>query len=398
MIPFLLLARYAGRLAGNMLYPWLIGARDRLCHYDKQPIWVPDRPIGDFMQDAIVAQALQKEANEIKRFLDYWHPVQGLNFLKKTLIEFSVTSNSPGLGMMLYGENRTMTRAFGDYCRSLGIYNEAVGLCCAICDAFRPSDLGMVRAEFKPKSPTRYSIASSWYFDLLRGHSGFNEKMRRLPPRYQGRALADRVSVFSAALSPDYYPLFFGLSFLGDGTLESKMYLLRFDKHRSPFYRGSTLWRFIQRMDVPEQEMHRLKDVTDRIWSGSKDKMTQIAVEVSEARAAPARVNLIYCGTPLSTIKQAIDSFGYSEVTGQSVETFERMMQTDYVKYVGIRVTPKGVSPRFKLYGQAMFQLTEPYVREDRLHTKPRMEANRTSEVRIREPEDRVPEPEVRTA
>lgn len=350
--------RYGYRLLANVLLPRLIGPRDRLCHYDTQAPWVPDQPLDAFVREAARAQTLHGELEEIGRFLDFWLPVQILSTFDRALIELSLTTNKPGLGFMLYGDNLSMTRAFADYCRRVGIYCSAADLCLAICDTFRGSDMGMVRAELIPGGPTRYSIASSWQFDVLRGNRGFEDKLARLPARFRDQVPLEQVRACSGALAPDYYPLFLGLSFLADGALESKMYLVRFDHEQSPFHPGSRLWRFIEGMELPARELERLKALSDMLWASSMDKMTQIAIEVSAAQATPKRLNLIYCGTKLSAIKAAIERFGLDRTSGQSVDAFARMMQHDFAKFVGIRVTPRGISPRIKLYGHAMFALS----------------------------------------
>jgi len=352
-----LAARYAKRVLANMLLPGWLGARDRLCHYDRQPPWQPNKGLDQFVRDAAQTQGLHAEAGEIGNFLDFWLPVQALKVFNKSLIEFSTTAHEPGLGFMLYGDNRTMNRAFGDYCRRIGIYTQTAELCQAICNTFRSSDLGMVRAEFKPGGPTRYSIASSWLLDLRR-RAGFTEKVNLLPEHFRGGAFAERVRIFEAAFSPDYYPLFFGLSFLGNGDLEAKMYLVRFDRDRSPLYAGSTLWRFLESLGLPESEMIRLEEFGNLLWRNSTDKMTQIAIEVSSSQLTPRRINLIYSGTKLSAIKQAADAFGYADALGAAAETFGEMMQSEQVKFIGVRVTPEGISPRFKLYGHALFDLS----------------------------------------
>ncbi len=357
--------RYAGRVLANLVAPGLIGPRDRLCHYDKEAPWKPDKELGWFVRDALLTQQLRQEAGEIKRFFEYWLPVQILGVARKVLIEFSFNADEPGMGFMLYGDNQTTTRAFREYTRQLGIFNEAVERSVAICETFKPSDMGMVRAEFKPGGPTRYSIAASWQFDPLRGHSGFEETMSRLPERFRAGVFAERVKSFSAALASEYYPLFLGLSFLEDGTLESKMYLVRFDEQQPPFQPGSELWRFLQGMEVPAQELERVKQLNDLLWENSEDKMTQIAVEASESQSQPKRINLIYCGTKTSAIQEAIARFGYPESTKQSVREFERVMQTDRVKFVAIRVGSEGLSPRLKLYGHAMFDFADLSVIED---------------------------------
>jgi 2-polyprenyl-6-methoxyphenol hydroxylase-like FAD-dependent oxidoreductase len=352
-------ARFMGRIVANSVAPSLIGPRDGLYHHDTQAPWEPDQELGWFVRDALQAQGLQGKAGEIRTFLEYWLQAQALSFQKRALIEFSLPAGDPGLGFVLYRDNQGMSRAFGNYFRQLGLYDETVERALAISQTFRPSDMGMVRAEFWPECTARYSLAVSLQFDVTRGHSGFAERMRLLPPRFRGGAFADRVQAFSAALAPDFYPLFLGLSFVKGGALEPKMYLVRFDDRGPSLYPGSVLWRFIANMGLSPQAMEQLRALNDLIWENSDDKMTQIAIEVSESQATPKRVNLIYGGTRIPAIRDASVRFGFPESTRQSVQAFERMMQTDRVKFVAFRVTPEGLSPRFKLYGHAMFGFSD---------------------------------------
>ncbi|AEI67813.1 NAD(P)/FAD-dependent oxidoreductase [Corallococcus macrosporus] len=358
-------ARYMGRVLANLVAPGAVGPRDRLCHFDTEVLWKPDQALGWFVRDALREQGLLGEAAEVRRFLEYWLPVQGLSAAKRALIEFSFNADEPGLGFMLYSDNGTVTQAFREYTRQLGITNEGVERSVAICETFRPSDLGLVRAEFKPGGPTRYSIAASWHFDPLRGHSGFNDAMSRLPERFRAGPFAERVKTHAAALSPEFFPLFLGLSFLDDGTLESKMYLVRFDEKQPPFQPGSALWRFLQDMGVSAAELERVRQVNALLWERSADKMTQIAIEASENQSQPKRVNFIYSGTQTSAVLEAISRFGYPESSKQSVRTFERMMQTDHAKFVAIRVGPEGLSPRLKLYKHGLFDFADLSVVED---------------------------------
>ncbi|QDE91115.1 FAD-binding protein [Myxococcus xanthus] len=358
-------ARYVGRVLTNLVAPQWVGPRDRICHFDTELLWKPDKTLGWFVRDALRAQGLLNEAAEVRRFLEYWLPVQGLGIAKKALIEFSYNADEPGLGFMLYSDNGTVTQAFREYTRQLGISNEGVERSVAICETFRSSDLGLVRAEFKPGGPTRYSIAASWHFDPMRGHSGFDEAMSRLPERFRAGPFAERVKSHASALRTEYYPMFLGLSFLEDGTLESKMYLVRFDEQRPPFQSGSELWRFLQDMGVSAPELERVRQLNALLWEHSADKMTQVAIEASESQSQPKRVNLIYSGIQTSAVLEAISRFGYPESSKQSVRDFERMMQTDRAKFVAVRVGPEGLSPRLKLYKHALFDFGDLSVVED---------------------------------
>ncbi|WP_141618393.1 NAD(P)/FAD-dependent oxidoreductase [Myxococcus sp. AB036A] len=358
-------ARYAGRMLANLVVPQRVGPRDRICHFDTEVLWKPDKTLGWFVRDALRAQGLLSEAAEVRRFLDYWLPVQGLGIAKKALIEFSYNVDEPGLGFMLYSDNGTVTQAFREYTRLLGISNEGIERSVAICETFRPSDLGLVRAEFKPGGPTRYSIAASWHFDSMRGHSGFDEAMSRLPERFRAGPFAERVKTYADALRTEYYPLFLGLSFLEDGTLESKMYLVRFDEQRPPFQPGSELWRFLQEMGVSAPELERVRQLNALLWEHSADKMTQVAIEASESQSQPKRINLIYSGIQTSAVLEAISRFGYPNSSKQAVRDFERMMQTDRAKFIAVRVGPEGLSPRLKLYKHALFDFGDLSVVED---------------------------------
>ncbi len=357
--------RYAGRVLANLAAPEKVGPRDRLCHFDTEAMWTPDKSMGWFVRDALKSQNLLGEAGEVRKFLEFWLPFQGLGAAKKALIELSFNVEERGLGFMLYSDNQTVTRAFREYTRRIGISNEGVERSVAICETFRPSDLGMVRAEFKPGSTTRYSIASSWHFDPLRGHTGFEEAMTRLPERFRVGMLAERVKAHASALANEYFPLFLGLSFQEDGTVESKMYLVRFDDKRPPFQPGSELWRFLQGMGVSDSELERIKQLNDLLWERSADKMTQVAIEASELQSQPKRVNFIFSGTQTSAVLEAIARFGYPPSAARAVRDFERMMQTDYAKFVAIRVGPEGLSPRIKLYKHALFDFADLSVVED---------------------------------
>ena len=332
--------RYAARYLLNASCPALLGPRDRLCHFDTQPPWMPDLPLGRFVGSALTVFDLPDQADAVRAFLEFWLPVQALRVLQRVLIEFSVTAGESGLGLMLYGNNLTMTQAFVKYCRQHGLGGETSELCRAICATFRPSDLGMVRAEFRRGGPTRQSIAASWLFDTLREHDALAEQLRRLPAEARLQALAWPTRRFAAALAPDFYPLFLGLSF-DDTGLESKLYLVRFDDDRSPLQPASTLWNFIAAMGVPKEEMQRLRRCCDFIWRHSVDKMTQLAIEVSPGEAVPRRVNLIYCGTALAAMRRAVTRFGLDAPQGRLVvDRFQGLMQTDRAKYVALRVSP----------------------------------------------------------
>ncbi len=357
--------RYAGRVLANLVAPGQVGPRDRICHFDTEAMLEPDKSLGWFVRDALRSQNLLGESQEVRRFLEYWLPLQGLSVSKKALIEFSFNADEPGLGFMLYSDTETVTRSFREYTRQLGIANEGVERSVAICETFRPSDLGMVRAEFKPGSPTRYSIAASWHFEPMRGHSGFEDAMRRLPERFRVGPFADRVKSHAQALGTEYFPLFLGVSFQEDGTLESKMYLVRFDDKQPPFQPGSELWRFLEGMGVSAPEMERIRQLNALLWERSADKMTQIAIEASESQPQARRVNLIYSGTQTSAVLEAISRFGYPSSAVHSVRTFEQMMQTDHAKFVAVRVGPEGLSPRLKLYKHALFDFADLSVVED---------------------------------
>jgi hypothetical protein len=350
--------RYTKRAMANALVPWWVGPRDRLCHYDRQLPWRPQPKLWDYVCAAMEEQNLCQEACEIRRFLDYWLPFQATAFAGKALIEFSVATNAPGVGLMLYGNNRKMAGAFREYCRTVSIHNRTAELCCAITDTFRPSDLTMVRAEFQPGGPHRYSIAGSWYFDVHRANSGFVESLRRLPEEFRRDSLERTVQSISTALSPDFFPLFFGLSIGGDGRLEAKMYWVRFDRESTPFYRGSRLWKFLDRMSLPQAEMAKLERCNQTLWSSSCDRMTQIAVEFTEGQSTPRRVNLIYCGTKMEAVRDAIAGLGLGESAAESIDRFQRLMNTDVAKFVAIRASPSGVSSRVKLYGHALFDMS----------------------------------------
>ena len=179
--------RYAARYLLNASCPALLGPRDRLCHFDTQPPWMPDLPLGRFVGSALTVFDLPDQADAVRAFLEFWLPVQALRVLQRVLIEFSVTAGESGLGLMLYGNNLTMTQAFVKYCRQHGLGGETSELCRAICATFRPSDLGMVRAEFRRGGPTRQSIAASWLFDTLREHDALAEQLRRLRRKRDSR-------------------------------------------------------------------------------------------------------------------------------------------------------------------------------------------------------------------
>jgi hypothetical protein len=87
--------------------------------------------------------------------------------------------------------------------------------------------------------------------------------------------------------------------------------------------------------------------------------MTQVALEISESQATPKRVNFIYCGTRTSTIREAIDRFGYPASNKLGVQKLEHMLQTDRAKFIAIRVGPEGLTPRLKLYGHAQFDFSD---------------------------------------
>jgi hypothetical protein len=315
---------------------------------------MPDAPLGQFIGSALTAFDLPDQADAVQQFLDFWLPVQALHVLRRVLIEFSITSGEPGLGLMLYGDNLAMHEAFVEYCRQQGLGGATAELCRAICATFRPSDLGMVRAEFRRGGPTRQSIAASWLFDTLREPAKFVAQLRRLPLESGLQALARPTLRFASALAPDFYPLFLGLSF-DDTRLESKLYLVRFDDERSPLQPGSTLWSFIRAMGVPQPEMERLRNCCDFLWRHSVDKMTQLAIEVSPDEPLPRRVNLIYCGTALAAMRRAVTRFGLDDPP--VVDRFQRLMQTERAKYVALRVSPVGLTSRFKMYGHAAFRL-----------------------------------------
>jgi hypothetical protein len=347
--------RYLARVLANILTPFRAGARDRLCHYETQRPWSPERSLREFVDAAIAEQHLENEAGEIRRFLDFWLRRQALSGLKKVLIEYSFTTNAPGFGMMLYGNLRTESEAFAEYCGRIGIYNRNAAVCLAIVNTFSASTLCMIRAEFKPGGATRYSIAGSWYFDVFRGRCGFVESMARLPADAPAGELAGGVNAISALLDQDFYPLFFGLSFLSSGRVEAKMYWVRFDPKESPMLLGSSLWRLVEGLGLSDSGMERVRLCNDLLWSNSCDGMTQVAVEFSEGQTHANRVNLIYSGTRLQAVRTMMEELGFAETGLESVGQFERTMKTEIAKFVAIRVGPEGISSRVKLYGHALF-------------------------------------------
>ena len=355
MTALLFWIRYLIRMAAHIAIPFRAGVADRLCHYEKERPWMPEQGLRKFVDEAIEGQGLEVEGDEIREFLGFWLERQALAGIRKVLIEFSFTTNAPGFGMMLYGNLRTESAAFAEYCERIGIYNRSARMCLAIVDTFSPSTLCMIRAEFKPKSPSRYSIAGSWYFDVFRGRTGFVDCMKRLAMDDDARGLAGGVTAISEALGQDYYPLFFGLSFLGDGKLEAKMYWVRFDPGQSPLKAGSSLWRFLEQLEMPATEMERVQRTNDLFWANSRDGMTQVAVEFSEGQTRANRVNLIYSGTKLSAVRSAMEELGMGDAALESVERFERTMHTDVAKFTAVRVGPQGISSRLKLYGHAFF-------------------------------------------
>jgi hypothetical protein len=347
--------RYLARVLANIVTPFRVGARDRLCHYEIERPWTPEESLREFVDAAIVEQRLENDAGEIRSFLDFWLPRQALSGVKKVLIEYSFTTNAPGYGMMLYGNLGTESEAFAEFCARIGIYNRNAELCLAIVNTFSASTLCMIRAEFKPGGATRYSIAGSWYFDVFRGRSGFAEAMARLPVDAPASELAGGVNAISAMLDQDFYPLFFGLSFLSAGPIEAKMYWVRFDPKESPMRPGSTLWRLVEGLGLSGLEMERVKHCNDLLWSNSCDGMTQVAVEFSEGQTHANRVNLIYCGTKLQAVRTMMEELGLAETGLESVAQFEKTMKTEVAKFVAIRVGPEGISSRVKLYGHALF-------------------------------------------
>ena len=347
--------RYLARYATLAAAPRFVGPRDRLHYYERAPLWRPEQGLSAFIAELVRDQQLAEEAPRVRAFLEFWAPRQALAARGSVLIEFSFTTNKPGFGMMLYGENRAMTRAFREWCRIEGIAEDLAGRSAAICATFDDADLAMVRAEFRPGDPTRTSLTSSWFFDPLRWSGGISSRLARLPPAYQDPALTARVRAIEARLMPDFFPLFLGFSRDG-GATESKVYFVRY-ANEPPLAPEGRVSRLLDDLQMDAARLAQVRAAFLRLWEASSEPMTQVLLDVSGNTTQPPRMNLITCGTRTGAVKDALRELDDPRFDPRSVLPFERVLQTGRAKYVALRLTPAGLSPRVKLYGQACFAL-----------------------------------------
>jgi len=353
MIPISFWRRYIARYATMAAVPELFGPRDRLSYYERAPLWRPEQGLSAFVAELVRDQQLAEAAPRISAFLEFWMARQALAARGSGLIEFSFTTNKPGFGAMLYGDNRGMVRAFREWCRIGGFPGDVASRGAALCETFDGAALSMVRAEFRPGSPTRTSLTSSWFLDPLRRSGGFASRLERLPLADQNPAFVARVRALEAGLAPDYFPLFLGFSFDG-GVLKPKMYFVRHAKE-PPLAPGSCAARLIEGLQMDPGRLAEARDAFRRLWEASSEPVTQILVELSEHEAQPLRMNLITGGTRTGAVKDVLRELGDPRFDPRGVLPFERAMQTGRAKYVALRLTPAGLSPRVKLYGQACF-------------------------------------------
>ncbi len=345
--------RHAARYAVMTALPASVGGRDRLTYYDLEKPLRPEEGLTAFLHEMIRDQGMEESAQGIRAFLDFWLPRQGLAPLGLALIEFSFTTDTPGFGLMLYGDNHSMTRAFRQWSRLDGIDAETTNRCAALCEAFHDSDMATVRAEFRPEAPTRLSISSSWSIDPLRLSPGLAARLRRVPAAYRNKALEARARALEEAFAPEFFPLFLGLSYDG-GVLEPKAYFVR-HVNEPPLGDTSRATRLLETLAMSDADFAQVRSIYRALWTASSEPMVQVMVSVSADAAAPLRMNLITAGTMTGAVKDALRAIGDPRFNVRSVESFERLLRTGRAKYVALRVTPEGLSPRVKLYGHAWF-------------------------------------------
>jgi hypothetical protein len=347
--------RYVARFAAVKGLPDAVGPRDQLTYYERQGPWRPEQGLREFIAEIVRDQRVEEVVPRVRAFLDFWLPRQGLAPWQQALIEFSFTTNKPGFGIMLYGDNKAMTQAFRRWSRLDGVDAETADRCAALCETFDDTELATVRAEFRPGDATRLSLSSSWFLDPLRRSGGFAERLARLPEAHRDPALTARVAAVEASLAPEMFPLFIGLSFDG-GVLEPKIYFVRYSDEQ-PLAPGSRATRLVESLAMGDAQLAQVRSIYRDLWAASSERMTQVMVGVSAADATPLRMNLITCGTPTGAVKDALRALGDPRFNARSVAPFERALQSGRAKYVALRITPEGLSPRLKLYGHAMFAL-----------------------------------------
>lgn len=347
--------RYLGRRVLLTTAPALFGPRDRLIHYEQAPPWRPEQGLAAFVAELVRDQQLAEAAPRVRAFLEFWAPIQAYADRGDVLLEFSFTTNKPGFGVMMYGENVAMTRAFRRWCRLDGIPAEVADRGATLCETFEDAAFTMVRAEFRPGDPPRTSLFSTWLLDPLRWTGGFSARFARLPPAHRSPALEARVRALEERLAPDYFPLFLGLS-LDGGLLLPKLYFVRYAEE-APLARGGAVEALVAELGMNAGRLAAVRSAYQRLWAASADPMTQILVELPGEAAAPPRINLITCGTRTGAIKDLLTELDDPRFDARAVLPFEKMMQTGRAKYAALRLSAEGISPRVKLYGQAAFSL-----------------------------------------
>ncbi len=190
----------------------------------------------------------------------------------------------------------------------------------------------------------------------FRGHEGVADTLTALPDEMRRTPLVQNIQRIADVQAPDLYPYGYGLSFTADSEIEIKVYTTRYDQRRSPLRPGSALERLISTMGVPPGEMQQIQRLHDRLWESSGTKAIQVSAGVSERKAAPDRLALLYCGPDLGVTKSVVHDLGFPPETAATIDAFSARMKTDRAMYLGFGVTPAGLGKRVKLYDAAFFR------------------------------------------
>ena len=350
--------RVAARYAAVGVTPFLTGPRDKLSYYEKQMAASPTEPLGEFLSTALRAGGLEGRGPDVAQFLERAIPAASRLYLGRPWVQLSATSEVHSLGMAVFNDASTVSAAFHEYGRELGLDPGALEIARMFAAAMPRSAYGQLRAEVRSGEPTRASVYFGWLLNPLRGHGGFDRLLSNLPPAFRSSSVADNAARLAERCRPDLYPYGVGLSFVpGQVEPEVKLYVTRYDERRSPLRGSGSLHALLATLELPAQELARVHDLHDRLWESAATKAIQVAISVSPQRRPADRISLIYCGARIDEAQKALTGDGITDTTPLNV--LHTSFGSERAMYLGINVGPRGLSRRMKVYEAGFFRNTD---------------------------------------